>query len=696
MDHRTIPTPLPGPRDGKALTVGAPGNTQRLAFDTLLRRELMIGDPNDAASVAAALLERYQGDARAQAIGGEAQGLPFLNTPARRPVTPVMPADTATSIDLTQARTDVEKDFAQLLSSNLTKDVRPELEGWQQTLFAAIDEGVSSARQSLDPYLRDRAFAARRRLTEYARLARMVGIVTTDLNESYRNLAQSLDEVSAVLLVLMGEALANTGFQGGRTLLRVPYSELQARRDQVLVCLRNMSAVAQEALDQSTMPRGLMAYRVLHGYLEDHGQPDLRALLSEGELARAMDEMIHLCAGGSSDGLRRVGATAWNMLGRFSRFVQATLQLPVHDAPPLLAFQDALQLFIDGFEASGGLRLLRIARPSVLMYGLYGGSALTRAERRLMGLVNLRGHFASKIDCVSRCDCDTRTLQLQCLLDRVLFDMDRAIDLYASGTDDFGIPEQRAAAYAFHTLALAAPQRWVASESGPPMLPIDLDIRQSLQDATFLLMPGVRRFDDDPPREQPFDLWNAESEANFKPPQDLGATPLSQLMHAEMVLQLQSDRTLRPIVAQMSSGCIDVDSLFGEARQQRVYVDVPPEYASDALPMLGNPEKFGAMMAYQHGALLLIEHRVRMWFNNDGLYQASDTRMPPHSDTSLGRIADSLSRRQNDDRGRLPSGSNPPPVLPGAGPDSQPLDPRSSGTGTATGSQNGRSARSKH
>ncbi|WP_204269814.1 hypothetical protein, partial [Klebsiella pneumoniae] len=92
-----------------------------------------------------------------------------------------------------------------------------------------IDEGVSAARYGLDPTRRDTAFAMRRQLGEYARLARLVGALTPDLNRHFRNLATSIDEACAVMLVLMGESMANLGFAGGRFLLQAPYSELQAR-----------------------------------------------------------------------------------------------------------------------------------------------------------------------------------------------------------------------------------------------------------------------------------------------------------------------------------------------------------------------------------------------------------------------------------------------------------------------------------
>ncbi|MDP1324023.1 hypothetical protein Q6315_29120, partial [Klebsiella pneumoniae] len=75
----------------------------------------------------------------------------------------------------------------------------------------------------------------------------------------------------------------------------------------------------------------------------------LRSLMNEAELSRTMDELIQLSSGGSAGGLRALGATAWAPLNRLTRFVQTTLRLATPTSPGLATFQEALQLFIDGF-----------------------------------------------------------------------------------------------------------------------------------------------------------------------------------------------------------------------------------------------------------------------------------------------------------------------------------------------------------
>ncbi len=75
-----ISSSIPFSRSSSSSTalVARDGSNRRLALDNLIRRELKVGDPNDPAQVAQALLTRYQADPRAQGINQEAQGLPFL------------------------------------------------------------------------------------------------------------------------------------------------------------------------------------------------------------------------------------------------------------------------------------------------------------------------------------------------------------------------------------------------------------------------------------------------------------------------------------------------------------------------------------------------------------------------------------------------------------------------------------------
>jgi hypothetical protein len=432
--------------------VPASGGQQRLALDNLIRRELKVGDPNDPKQIAEALLNRFKDDPRANAITQEAKGLPFLLS---SPSAQMMPqAPTSSDAELQQAKDDVERDLQELLTNSLLKDMTPEIQGWAQAVRTLIQEGILAARFALDPRQRDKAFGIRRQLGDFSRIARYVGALTPTMNMVYRKFAQSLDEVASILLVLMGEALANVGFNGGRFLLQVPYTELQSRRDTVISTLRNLMGSTQVAWSQSEWPRGLDGYRRLHSELESQGHGDLRALLVEGELSRVMDELITRADHGRAEGLRALGVTAQIQLERFRRLVSVGQDLVVDTngntvpwSPPLSAFLGALLLFADAFDSTGGFRLMRIARPPILFYGLYGIRSIDEAETRLLQLITQRNLLADKLDCFLDCGCEDNMVACLIILDKILYDIDRAIDYYALGTDNFGIPEQRASAF---------------------------------------------------------------------------------------------------------------------------------------------------------------------------------------------------------------------------------------------------------
>jgi len=563
------------------MTQNAPArdmSTQLVTIDNLLRRELKVGDPRDPQQIAKALADRYQSNARAQAISGEAKGLPFLHTPIVRG--PEVATQTASDVDLAQARNDVQEDLRQLLSDNLNKDIRPELEGWQAVIQRSIDEGIANARMGLDPQRRDTAFAMRRQLGEYARLSRMVGVLTPALNRSFRNLAISLDEVSAVILVSMGESMANLGFSGGRFLLQAPYAELQARRDAVLNALRRVEGVAAMIGASDQWPRGLRAYRQLNTVLEARGQGDLRSLLNEAELSRTLDELVQLASGGTPYGLRAIGATAWAPLNRLHRFVQTTLRQVAPASQELATLHEALQLFLEGFVSAGGFRLLRVARPAVLNYGLYGSADITRAEERLMQLVNLRGALARELDCLSQCACDDDTVLAQIVLDGVLYQIDRAIDYYCMGDADLGLPETRAAAVS-HLIdsvlpndvvrPLHWPWSWVDANGvinpiARPTYLVTIDglqhagLRTHLQGLRGLLRPL-------PTSAGLWDTPQATYDNNLATNAAwLGGMPVplhfAQVLHDELCLQRQTDMQWRAVIEQMTTGCVTAQQIF--------------------------------------------------------------------------------------------------------------------------------------
>lgn len=543
-----------------------PKSPQRLEMDNLLRRELGVGDPGDAEQIARALRQRYQGDARAQALEQEAQGLPFLQT---RPMfVPAAAERSATSIDLEQARSDVEKDLRELTSSNLLKDVSPELEGWADAIRTAVAEATDAGRFGLDPRQRDRAFGLRRTLGDYARLARLVGALTPAKNRDYRSLAQSIDEVCAVILVLVGESMANNGFAGGRFLLQAPYAELQTRRDAAMTALRNMLGTMSYTNEANAWPRGIDAYRKLFDALELQGQGDLRALLTEQELGRSMDQLVRRAAQGSASGLRALGSTAQIDLQRFYRLINFGYQLVNPESPSLTSFLEALRLFADGFGVAGGFRLLRMARPPIVFYGLYTMDEEEAADRRLTQLTIFRGRLASQLDCWP-CDCNEAAARCQILLDKALYDIDRAIDLYAVGKDDLGLPELRAAAYSYLLDALLDPNSSACLPAGTPL-------RSTVQNLSHQLRPQAAAPNLADWETTP-DMFDDRRRANQPLPGS--SFRFADVLHQELCLQRDGEQRWEQLVRQMAPNCISASQVFGVGGDMNVLL-------SNALQML--------------------------------------------------------------------------------------------------------------
>lgn len=543
-------------------------------LDNLLRRELKVGDPSDPTAIARALMERYRDDHRTRAIEGESRGLPFLHTPLVPDVGERAPA--AIDIDLEQVHARIGADLQGLIADPLTATMRPELEGWQGAIRLALDEGVASARLGIDPARRDVAFAARRQLGEYSRIARLVGLFSPALRPMYRGLARSLDDAASVLLVLAGDAMANLGFSGGRFLLQTSYADLQGRRDAVLAALRRIDGVAalQGAADGGgTWPRGLRAHRQMQTLLEARGQGELRALASEAELARTLDELIQLASGGTPWGLRSLGSTAWSPLARLRRFVRTVSALVDPASHELAALVEAMRLFIEGFDPAGGHRLMRIARPSLLGQTAGGLADERLADRRLSALVTLRSTFAVRVEAFMGCRCEERVVQAQAALDRVLFGLDRAIDDYANGTLELGLCEVRASALHTLTLPLTRNDTEVAGQAygfwggAVPAwvgeIRADAPLVAQINDLTALLRPV-----------DPATLWVAGDlgryDAAFDDNQEIDtegapAPRFGQLLHDEIASAVEHDTQAEPVLRQMATRGDQIDAVLGAA-----------------------------------------------------------------------------------------------------------------------------------
>jgi hypothetical protein len=459
--------------------------TVNLAVDNMIRNQLKVSDVRDPKQIADALLNYYRDLPVAAAVRQEAQGLPFLQTPAATALPPPQP--TSSDAEFRIADGDVEKALTDLATNPLTNDIVPEMQGWADSIRIAVAQGYTAARQGLDPTQRDQVIAIRRQLGEYGRMARFAGSLSPGMTQNYRRLGQGLDEVSAVLLVMLGESLASVGFASGYYLLQVPLAELQQRRDAVIFALRNFMGGAQEAYGPDDWPRGIDAYRRLYQWLETQGQGDLRSLLIENEIAQSMDALISRAQNGTAEGLRALGVTAQLDIERFRRMAIVAPGAMSRDgrydrSPPLEAYLQALELFAETFRPAGGLRLLHIARPPILFYGIYNPNTL-EDDRDLVELIMVRGNLATTFDSLFP-GSGARSVEPQVLLDMLLLELDRGIDLLALDANprDRGPTTRRAVAYwlivrvilrlvvGFYTTQISPPPPWVAvlAAGGPP------------------------------------------------------------------------------------------------------------------------------------------------------------------------------------------------------------------------------------
>jgi hypothetical protein len=459
------------------------------AVDGIFRRLLRISDPRDAEEVARALLVRYTDEA--QKIQRERMGLPFTLYQAQTAAAP--PPGGAPRQELTAASTALDAALKDLTTNTKLADIAPELRGWSHTIQNAASEGVTSARQAIDASERDRAFGARRTLGDYARLARYAGALTSCAPDIYCAVARICDDMANLILVMIGDALADAGLTRSRAILQVPAGLLQARRDGVIVALRNLSQPANGD-DEESWPRGAKALFDLYDGLDKAGAPDLRALLDEGYLSRQLDDLIDMATGASPDTLRALGSAAITTVQRMQRFLFiAQAVSPPLSSPPAAMFFTQLELFMQGFAGTNvGYRLPYLARSPLLVSSIAASLGIDPPTQRLLNMALKRTALADAIDCLC-CLCDQADAVDMVVAGSLLSNLDRAIDFYALGdspNSNTG-PEYRAAIYGALIGAAASLFTNVSLKAQLPTI-ADLVTNQLMWPAIFnVALPGI-------------------------------------------------------------------------------------------------------------------------------------------------------------------------------------------------------------
>lgn len=522
--------------------------------DNIIRQRLRIGNAGDPVEVANGLRRLFPREA--QVLDAEAAGLPRGTEvsigPAVRP-----PASLATDVEIERAETGITNDLYALSTDHRLGDLGDEFHGFRQSILETLADGRSAAALALDPRARDRLFGARRQLGEYSRLFRMIGALNPAIGSSYRRLALNLDDAGSLMLALAGETIAGLSLGGLRSLPSVAASDLQSRRDAVINGLRAIFNCAGGNVACDSFPWSMEGMREFMLRIENSGHLDLRALLDEGTLARHLDGLVELAARNDGPGLRALGATADITTQKLYRLL--SMGDKVDPAPALSHFLKALQLFLDTFASSkSGYRLLHIARPAIAQRGRMGFGGPDAPTGKLLRLIHLRAELGGFADCFLACDCKKEDVIYQILLDKVLHDTDRAIDLYILGQDGDarGEAEWRAGGYGclVGTLPrIAAPNNLqpgqgffvdghlpagVPFRNGTPLGALLGSIEEELVSGKFRAGPAGAAVNPPPTAEQ------IDSATD------------------ELCLQRLTDRRLESVVRTFSTGCVPAEDVL--------------------------------------------------------------------------------------------------------------------------------------
>jgi hypothetical protein len=412
--------------------------------DNLMRRALKIADPRNPQQVAKGLLTLYP--AEAEKIQREISGLPF--TVLKAQVAAVVPANGRGRPEVAAASTTLEAALTELTTSPDLAGIQPELGAWAAMIRRAWADGYAAAAFAIDAPQRDEAFGARRLLNELARLARYAAAVSSCAADVYCRVANACDRAANIILVMIGDALGNAGVGRGGAILQVSAATLEIRKNGVITSLRNLLSPV-DFDDQDAFPHAQEAVLRIYDALAEAGSPDLRTVLDEASLARQLDDLIDNVSGPTSEGLRALGATAALVVRRLERFLLIVEPIVGQDSPPASVFFAELRLFTQGFQSTrSGYRLTYLACPPLLISGSAAAAGIDIPTQNLLAIALGRTALADQVDCLC-CSCEEEDAVELVLAAKVLFDIDRAIDLYGLGTHPGGVgeAEMRAGAY---------------------------------------------------------------------------------------------------------------------------------------------------------------------------------------------------------------------------------------------------------
>ncbi|QSQ12810.1 hypothetical protein [Myxococcus landrumensis] len=443
-------------------------STARTRFDEFLRRQLGISDARDPLQVVGALRKLYP--STASRLDEEAKGLSirFNEAPLPSATSVTGSGETPGMAQYRRLRSALEADLTLLAEHPSNREFKGALIGWRDATLAELAEGLDSAEQAADPSRRDRAFYSVRKLGNYAYVARKVGLLNPDLSMEYRRLAATLDAAAMVLRVRVGEGLYQAGFAEGGTVFEVALADLRQRREALIASLERLTGAISG--DSEDWGDGEASYGTLLDELSQQGHHDLRAMLNPVSMARQLDLLLNNVASQAPESIQEIAATAPVELVHLKQLREVAAGVVAGSegstraaSAPLSAFVQKLNLFIEAFARPGAAaRMLDLslpfpfATPQLSRVDTEGRSAVRE-------LISRRAECAAELDALfADPDFDPLNGVHAVQLDRLLFDIERATDLYLMGTGTSSRPgdeERRASLYASVLLRWAESRR---------------------------------------------------------------------------------------------------------------------------------------------------------------------------------------------------------------------------------------------
>ncbi|RYZ37136.1 MAG: hypothetical protein EOO71_29215, partial [Myxococcaceae bacterium] len=374
-------------------------STAKTKFDEFLRRQLGVSDARDPTSVVNALRKLYP--TTAARLDDESKGQPIRvqATPEPSMGVIVSTGDSPGMRRFRQQREALQDDlkFAVELASN--RDFKAPVDGWRDSILAEMDEGEAAANRAVDPVARDRTFYTVRKLGDCARL-----------------------------------------------------QDLRQRREALINALEQLTATSiQEGGDD--WGDGQASYGKLLERLRTQGQSDLRSIVRPDAMSRLLDVLLNHAPRAQSEDMRGIASAVPMELLQLRRLRDVAGSLldtsdltnssyldPTRGqgaSAPLAAFTEALTLFINAFDRpNAGARLLNMVLPAPLAF-----QERADKEQELHDKFRERAVVQEQLDELQMDPTTTDAFWKEMArLDRMLYHIDRIIDLYLLDYDEVTIP----------------------------------------------------------------------------------------------------------------------------------------------------------------------------------------------------------------------------------------------------------------